>query len=327
MIVLNKNNFIKFFLLFCITSSLFSDDITTQYRLNGIGEIEKQLDQNLMQEAYWENYLQDKNLSMGYIESYSNILICDKSLSTLTLYRQDNNSSYKIKKEYHAFTGKSKGDKQVEGDLRTPVGIYNLTKKISKLDSFYGPMAFVTSYPNLYDRYKGKDGSGIWIHGLPTEQERDAFTQGCIAIDNQNIKCLNKNIDISKTLLIINETKTTQNLSKEIFSKLLSQLYTWRYAWIYNDIDSYLNFYAYDFKRYDGMNKENFALYKTRIFNKQEKKRILFKNLNVVPYPNLKDTYQISFTEFYKSSSYSFRGDKILIAQLVDDKLQIITEQ
>ena len=100
--------------------------------------------------------------------------------------------------------------KKKEGDLKTPLGIYELTKKISKLDSFYGPLAFVTSYPNIYDKFRGKNGSGIWIHGLPTEQKRDEFTKGCIAINNSNLETLDKYININSTMLIINSSKTIQ---------------------------------------------------------------------------------------------------------------------
>jgi murein L,D-transpeptidase YafK len=323
----NNGLIIKLFSLLVLSVSLFSSDILTQYRMNGIENIEKQLDIDLMQKEYWSQHLKDKDTSFGYIESYSNILTCDKSESTLTLYRKDLNNSYRVKKEYSAFTGKIKGDKYKEGDLKTPVGIYNITKKISKVDSFYGPMAFVTSYPNVYDRYKGKNGSGIWIHGLPTEQERDEFTKGCIAINNSSIECLDRNIDITKTLLIINETKVTKNVSKETLSELLSQLYAWRYAWLYNNIDNYLNFYATEFRRFDGMNRDTFIKYKTRVFNKQEKKSIVFNDLTVIPYPNLPETYKITFKEIYESESFSFIGNKVLIAKLVDKKLKIVTEK
>lgn len=315
------------FLLLLFPLWLFSGDILTQYREHGIDTIEKQLDKELMQQEYWDNYLKDKETTFGYIESYSNILVCDKSESTLTLYRKDLNNSYSIKKNYSAYTGKVKGDKYEEGDLKTPVGIYNITKKISKVDSFYGPMAFVTSYPNIYDRYKGKNGSGIWIHGLPTEQERDEFTKGCIAINNQSIECLNRNIDISKTLLIINENAVAKNIAKERLSTLLSQLYAWRYSWLYNDIENYLTFYDEEFRRYDGMTKEKFTKYKTRVFAKAESKTIIFNNLNVIPYPNLNDTFKITFKETYRSDSFSFTGDKVLIVKLIDKKLKIITEK
>jgi len=316
-----------FILLTTFTFSLFAGDIVTNYRLNGIQNIEKQLDAELGEIEYWKSYLKDKETKFGYIESYTNVLTCDKSKSTLTLFVKNEDNGYKVKKKYSAFTGKAKGDKLQEGDLKTPVGIYNLTKKISNVDSFYGPLAFVTSYPNIYDIYKGKNGSGIWIHGLPTQQERDEFTKGCIAINNDNLECLDRNIEIEKTVLIINEEKVATEISKKSLAILLSELYKWRYAWLYNDIEAYLSFYAPEFRRHDGINRDDFATYKRRVFAKQEAKTIIFNELNVIPYPNTDDTYKITFKEIYKSSSYSFLGDKSLIVKLANKKLQIITEQ
>ncbi|MBN2815678.1 MAG: L,D-transpeptidase family protein [Campylobacterales bacterium] len=308
-------------------NSLIANDILTEYRLHGIDNIEKKLDYELTQKNYWEEYLQNKETTFGYIESYSNVLVCNKFESTLTLYQKDSNDSYQVTKTYSAYTGKAKGDKFVEGDLKTPVGIYNLVKKIVKVDSFYGPMAFVTSYPNVYDTYQGKNGSGIWIHGLPTEQERDEFTKGCIAINNQNIECLDRHIDINKTLLVINEDSVLVDISKNQLATLLANLYSWRYAWLYNDTNQYLSFYDATFKRYDGMEKEAFEKYKTRVFNKQESKTILFTQINILPYPNLEDTFQITFEETYRSNSFSFNGEKVLIVKLTNEKFQIITEK
>lgn len=323
--MLNKLFFI--FILLLLNNPLFSSDILTHYRINGIDNVEKQMDLDLTKEDYWKNYLQDKVTSFGYIESYSNILTCNKSKSILTLYMKNKDQTFRVQKIYSAYTGKIKGDKHREGDLKTPIGIYNITKKISKVDSFYGPMAFVTSYPNVYDIYQGKNGSGIWIHGLPTEQERDEFTKGCIAINNKSIECLDRNINIDETLLIINKEKIIQNISKESLSIVLSQLYAWRYSWLYNDIEAYLSFYSNDFRRFDHMNMDRFTKYKTRIFKKQEKKTIIFNDINVIPYPNLTDTYRVSFKEIYKSNSFSFIGNKILILKLENNKIKILTEK
>lgn len=155
----------------------------------------------LTKEIFWDNLLKDKDTRFGYTESYNSFLICDKNSSTLAIYKQDENNTFVKEREYNAFTGKINGDKQKEGDLKTPIGVYHINNRLSKdtkLDPFYGPLAFVTSYPNLYDRMRGKNGSGIWVHGLPINQERDDFTKGCIAIDNQSIECLDRNIDIKK---------------------------------------------------------------------------------------------------------------------------------
>jgi murein L,D-transpeptidase YafK len=321
----------KIIFILLITLSLYSDDVLTNYRINGIENIEKQMDLELTKKEYWDNYIKNIDTTFGYLESYPNVLTCNKEKSTLNLYIKDLNNAYIFKKEYSAYTGKVKGDKLKEGDLKTPIGIYQITKKLSRdtnLDSFYGPLAFVTSYPNTYDKYRGKNGHGIWIHGLPTEQSRDEFTKGCIAIDNKNIECLNKNINIDDTLLIINSNQVEKNISKETLSSILSQLYAWRYAWLYDDINSYIDFYSDEFIRFDGMNLKRFKKYKTRVFKKTEKKTIIFNNINVLPYPNAKKTYYIAFKEYYKSDTFKFTGDKTLVIKLDENNImKIITER
>jgi len=322
----------KTVLLIFLSVGLFAntnmDNFLDQYRRGGVKQIKKQLDMQLTTKEYWQNYLKQEDTTFGYLEKYSSILACDKNTSTLELYKQEDDKTFKLIKQYPAYTGKQKGDKVTEGDLRTPIGIYNITKKIVKLDSFYGPLAFVTSYPNDYDQYKGKDGHGIWIHGLPLQRHRESFTKGCIAINNTNIKNLEKQIDINSTLLIIDKDKINKNISKDTLADILSQLYMWRYTWIYNDIDKYLNFYSNDFVKDGKMNFDSFAKYKKRIFAKNEQKEIIFKDLNIIKYPNTKDVYQITFEEVYNSNSFSFRGKKTLIIRLIKDNImQIFIEK
>lgn len=322
-----QNKFYFLFLFLLIHTSSYATDILTDYRLHGIDNIEKKMDSELAKTEYWNSYLKNINTTFGYIESYSNVLTCDKNSSTLCVYVKDNNNSFKLKKEYSAYTGKNSGNKEREGDKKTPIGVYNLTKKLLKVDPFYGPLAFVTSYPNSYDKYLGKAGHGIWIHGLPADQKRNSYTKGCIVIHNKSIECLNKNLDITKTLLLINQDKIKKDISKKKLSILLSQLYRWRYTWLYNDIQEYLGFYSKNFMRFDGMKYKAFANYKKRIFKKQEKKKIIFTDINIIPYPGTQNLYKISFKEFYKSTSFKFTGNKVLMAKLIDNKIKILTEK
>lgn len=321
----------KIVFLLLVTLSLYSNDVLTDYRMNGINSIEKQMDFDLTKAQYWSEHIKDIDTTFGYLESNPNILTCNKENSTLNLYVKDTNNTYGFQNEYSAFTGKIKGDKVKEGDLKTPVGIYQITKKLTKenkLDSFYGPLAFVTSYPNTYDKYRGKNGHGIWIHGLPTEQKRDEFTKGCIAINNSNIEGLNEIIDIDNTLLIINTDEVKKGISKETLATLLSQLYSWRYSWLFDDIDGYLTFYSSDFVRSDGMKFDRFKKYKTRVFKKIEKKTIIFNSINVIPYPNTDNIYQITFKELYKSDTFKFSGDKTLVVKLDEtNSMKILTEK
>ncbi len=326
----NKKNFILLNIVFLLLFelSLNANDILTSYRKNGINNLEKQMDFELAKKEYWSNYLQEHDTTFGYTEKYASVLACNKEKSILTLYKQNKTKKFQFVKEYNAFTGKIKGDKIEEGDLRTPTGVYELTKKITNPDTFYGPLAFVTSYPNSYDKYKGKNGSGIWIHGLPTEQDRDDFTKGCIAINNQNIECLNRNIDFNSTLLIINDEEVNKNIPKEELSNILAQLYAWRYAWLYNDLNKYLEFYADNFVRFDGMLYERFKHYKTRIFAKAEKKEIIFNDIAVIPYPNTKNMYQITFQEIYTSDTFKYNGSKALMIEIdMNNQMKIFTEK
>ncbi|MBR4422611.1 MAG: hypothetical protein IKS68_00150, partial [Mailhella sp.] len=59
-----------------------------------------------------------------------------------------------IVKAYPSIHGKVEGDKQVQGDLKTPEGIYFVTRKITQQLDFmeYGPHAFALNYPNPVDR-------------------------------------------------------------------------------------------------------------------------------------------------------------------------------
>ena len=326
-----RNFYILLFVIFITDSSLFANSILTDYRLNGLKNFEKKMDLALTKKSYWSNYLKNQDTTFGYLEKYSNVLTCNKQRSNLILYTKNRNKKYYIKNKNSAYTGKNSGDKTREGDSKTPIGLYELVSKKSKeknLDPFYGPYAFVTSYPNMYDKFKGKSGHGIWIHGVPEHEERNEFTKGCIAIQNDKLKNLEKKIDLKKTLLIIDDSWIKKEISKEVLSSILSQLYRWRYAWLYNDLELYLSFYAQDFIRSDSMNFSKFKRYKTRIFKKVEKKTIIFKNINVIPYPNTKNIYQITFKEFYKSNSFAFTGDKVLMVRVdKNNNMKIFTEE
>jgi len=198
-----------------LTLYLGAADLATVYRTYGMTAVERVLDKQLSQKKYWEQELLRHDTSFGYFENLDSIITCDKDRSKLYHYKKNQDGIYTLVNTFGAMTGKVNGDKQKEGDHKTPLGVYSLTKKISNPDPFYGPLAFVTSYPNLYDKIRGKNGSGIWIHGLPLEGDRDNYTKGCIAIDNDNICTLNENITLESTLLIIDQEnhKKAYNIS------------------------------------------------------------------------------------------------------------------
>lgn len=317
-----------FIYLICVTGLFANESLLDIYQQKGIQGIEKIFDEELTSEKYWENRLRDIDTRFGYLEGINYLLACDKNDTSLKLYTKDDNSSFKLNSDFSVFIGKEKGDKEHEGDLKTPIGVYRLVQKLDKVDPFYGPLAFVTSYPNVYDQVRGKNGSGIWVHGLPLNQKRDDFTKGCIAINNTNLKYIEDRINFKEALVYIDK-ETYPEVKKSTLTTLLSQLYAWRLAWKMGDAAAYLNFYDADFKRLDGLDKERFAHYKKRVFEKNEDKKINFSNINILPYPiqGKENIYLVSFHEEYQSKSYYFSGDKELYVRLDNHRFTILTEK
>ncbi|MGD9211125.1 MAG: L,D-transpeptidase family protein [Desulfobacteraceae bacterium] len=112
-----------------------------------------------------------------------------KSEKRLYLKRDD-----KILKSYRVVFGANpEGHKLMEGDQRTPEGIYFLDYKLEK-SAFY--KAIHISYPNNKDIRKAKElgvdpGGSIMIHGQPNDcfwppmvTQYFNWTDGCIAVTN-----------------------------------------------------------------------------------------------------------------------------------------------
>lgn len=278
--------------------------------------------------SYWSGSVFNKDLRFGYFERTCALLTCSKDKGILELYMPDAQKRFSLKKRFNAFTGKNAGDKVVAGDLKTPIGIYTLVEKKRQVDPFYGPMAFVTSYPNLYDRIRGKNGAGIWVHGVPLSGTRDPFTKGCIAINNNDLIQLDQSINPANTLLII-DSSLKQGVSSGAYSAILAGLHQWKYAWTYNDLDTYLASYDPSFKRSDGMNFSQFKAYKERIFSKNEDKTILLDHLNIIPYPGEKrNLFWVTFNQLYISDSHKFEGEKSLLVRLnPNQSISILTEE
>ncbi|MEA3383538.1 MAG: L,D-transpeptidase family protein [Campylobacterota bacterium] len=310
-------------LLYNLSFAISFDTIDT-YRTQGIKEIERKIEQQLQKKEYWDYFLSSVNTSNGYYESIQYLMICQKDMKNIDLY--DTKTQKKIFYS-SVFTGKENGDKKIEGDMKTPIGAYNLTRRLTNLDPYYGPLALTTNYPNIYDKAQGKTGHGIWIHGVPQDDKRDDFTQGCIALDNTKIKKLDTSINIDNSVLLITENSFPIT-TKDDISTILVNLYSWKSAWKNSDIDKYLSFYDEEFIKSDGKNLKSFSKYKTRVFNKNEKKTIKFKDINIIPYPNSnnKKLFKIVFNELYKTSSYTFNGKKSLYVELKEDKFYILTE-
>ncbi|MDD5014585.1 MAG: hypothetical protein PHW73_05720, partial [Atribacterota bacterium] len=149
-----------------------------------------------------------------------------------------------------------------------------------------------------------------------------------IAINNNDLVQLDQSIKPSNTLLII-DSSLKQWSNPTAYSAILAALYQWKYTWSYNDIEGYLSFYDPSFKRFDGMNYEQFKRYKERVFAKKETKNITFHDLNIIPYPGEKrNLFWVTLNQNYVSENYQYRGEKSLLIRLNNDQsISILTEE
>ena len=321
-----ENYLFRFMILLLLGVNVFALDLMTLYRYEGINSVEKELENRLKDIDYWKEYFKDKNVDYDYYEFKKYILVAQKEQLEMSMYEKIGND-YKLILRNNVIVGENPGDKYTEGDKRTPEGAYELVEKKVGLDSFYGPFALVTSYPNVFEQSLDKKGSGIWIHGMPYYTDREKFTKGCVALDNTELENLEKKLDLNKTILLISEN-TFKKATKEEMALIFTSIYKWKDAWKYSNIEEYLSFYSKDFKRADKTGFGLFSEQKRSIFAKNEQKTIRFSNIDISPYPNSfgKNMFKVLMDQEYMSPSVKFYGKKELFLEIENNQVKILSE-
>ena len=179
----------------------------------------------------------------------------DASRSRLYVFENTANG-LKLVQDYYISVGKLGIEKAVEGDLRTPLGVYYITNTLSRkiLKDFYGAGALPINYPNPYDLRRGKTGSGIWLHGTPSSQFSRApkSTDGCVVLSNHDLQRILASTEIRTTPVVIAQSlqwvlPAQSNAENKNFETLWMQ---WHRAKTGGDITSTLAFYTPDFNSY-----------------------------------------------------------------------------
>jgi murein L,D-transpeptidase YafK len=99
----------------------------------------------------------------------------------------------RVLKEYDIWLGFApEGHKQFEGDGKTPEGLYRIDRR-NPNSRFH--LSLGISYPNEQDMRVAEEmgkspGGDIFIHGQrhPMRKDKDDWTWGCIAVDNDEIE-------------------------------------------------------------------------------------------------------------------------------------------
>jgi len=130
----------------------------------------------------------------------------DTSRSRLYLF-ENKNGQARLMGDYYISVGLLGVEKFVEGDKRTPLGVYFITSSLdpNSLPDLYGAGALPINYPNPLDLQRGKTGSGIWLHGTPREQfvRAPQASDGCVVMSNQDLRLLLSTVSIRTTPVVI----------------------------------------------------------------------------------------------------------------------------
>jgi murein L,D-transpeptidase YafK len=225
----------------------------------------------------------------------------DTSRARLYLF-ENTASGLKLLGDYYISVGRSGTDKSVEGDLRTPLGVYYVTSNLdpNTLKDFYGVGALPINYPNPYDTRRGKTGSGIWLHGTPPSQFARApkATDGCVVLANPDLERIIRTVEVRSTPVVIAHSLQwvpPQQLQGEArpFGDTLA---AWRAARSGGDIQRVLPFYATDFSA-NGKGAAEWVPQLREELEHEKGRQVQLKDVSFLRWTDSADTMVVTFGE------------------------------
>jgi murein L,D-transpeptidase YafK len=235
--------------------------------------------------------------------------IVDSRRSRLYVYANEGGKP-RLVADYYVTLGKNGVDKTREGDSKTPIGVYHVTASLpkSKLTDFYGAGAFPISYPNEWDRRLGRNGHGIWLHGVPSNlySRPPRASDGCIVLANPDLVAVSRFVQVGMTPVIIAdeiEWVDAQALDAERAS-LAAALEAWRTDWESRDTARYLSHYSQRFSS----GTENYAAWaehKRKVNAGKRWIKVGLSRVGMFRYPREHDFVVVDFEQDYRSSGLS----------------------
>ena len=256
-------------------------------------------------------------------------LVVDASRATLFVYENvDGEPRYVT--DFYVTLGKLGTEKAAKGDQRTPIGVYFVQTALPKnqLDDFYGSGAYPLSYPNEFDRKNGRTGSGIWLHGTPsnTYSRPPRASNGCLVLANDDLKKLAPYLQAGITPVIItNRMDWSTGQDSGDRKSLLQEIEQWRQDWSSLDTGAYLKHYDPNFSN-DAMDYPKWAQQKQLVNSLKTWIKVGISNISVFSYPEQPNMAVVDFEQDYTSNNLSNRMKKRQYWIKQNDNWKIIYE-
>ncbi|MFZ6773599.1 L,D-transpeptidase family protein [Undibacterium sp. SXout7W] len=235
-------------------------------------------------------------------EDQKQVLVVDAKKSRMYVY-ENHAGQLKLTNDYYVSQGKFGTNKLKEGDQKTPLGVYYITSRLSgsKLPDFYGPGALPLNYPNEWDKINGRNGSGIWLHGMPSESfsRPPLASDGCVVLTNPDFLKIASVIDIGKTPVIISEqvefvNHTKWNVDKSLANKLIDD---WRLDLESQNANRVLTNYSRNFRTLQGDNLNIWFSKQLPQLESLQNPSIKLKDITQFRYPGKEELIVSTFTQ------------------------------
>jgi murein L,D-transpeptidase YafK len=272
------------------------------------------------------NLLPRQILQLATDQRYA--LLADASRARLYLF-ENVDGEPRLLRDYYMTIGRNGTEKRVEGDKRTPVGVYQIVKQLprAQLADLYGTGAFPLNYPNTWDQAQGHGGHGIWLHGVPSDtySRPPRSSEGCVVVTNPDLNELSQWIQVGITPVVIADRadwvdRTTWERSR---AQLQAELSQWQMHWQARDANRFLDHYAPEFLQGNG---RGWADSKRRNIENKEWIKLDLRDASLFLYPG----GEMAYTEFiqdYTSDKLSSIVRKQLYWKLHEGNWRIVLEK
>lgn len=253
-----------------------------------------------------EDSIPSNLLQLSADQNYA--IVVDLSKTRLFLF-ENVDGSPKLVKSFYSGIGRKGAGKQVQGDLKTPVGVYFAVDYLedAELPELYGAGAIPVSYPNILDIRRGRTGGGIWLHGVPrnTYARAPQSSRGCVTMANDDFEALRSYVDISKTPVVLadNIDWVDSQSFTDARTDFVNVIDKWQKDWESRDSNRYLSNYHESFQG-QGMSYKGWGDYKARVNAQKKFIDIEIADLSIFKDP-IEDVMVVRFFQRYRSNTFA----------------------
>jgi murein L,D-transpeptidase YafK len=264
-----------------------------------------------------------------------NAIVVDKRSHRLYVYARESDGTPRLLQDFYVSTGKANGNKALSGDLRTPEGVYFITRHIpgEKLPDLYGIGAYPMNYPNEWDQHLGKTGYGIWLHGTESAyySRPPLDSEGCVVLPNIDLSAVASYLQPGTTPIVVSDN--VEWLERDAYIALRDEVNgaveQWRRDWQSSDVERYLSHYDEQFWA-DGHNKKSWQQRKRRVARGKQWQKVDVSDISLYAYPraasNGREMMVVNLKQRYDSNNYNSEMEKRLYLVKAEENWRVLYE-